>query len=345
VATSAQIGVRIQGLAAHQAGMGLDNVRLLVLPGTGGAGASGGSVGAGGGRVLPGTGGLGAGGRAVGSTGGAGGTGGKGGAIGLGATGGAIGTATGGTSAGTGGKGGVSGATGGAGGVVNTGAALTPDTNGIIAPGSNSFNVQGTWFTFADGFMGLGAGSGDCQNKGGFMASQCSTVSPTPGATFPNSGGRMCISGVAARVLTGTTGMPDYTNIYGSGLGFQLNGVPDAATPMILDTTPYNAVQSGVKGLSFVIDNIPSNGLRVEGTTPPTNFMPAWWNGATTNVSPVVAGTNVIHWTDVTGPMYVTNPPALDTTMVTTIDFHVITNTTAAGSFNFCISNVTVLTQ
>jgi hypothetical protein len=71
----------------------------------------------------------------------------------------------------------------------------------------------------------------------------------------------------------------------------------------------------------------------------------AYWNGATSNGSPVTAGTNVVLWSNVAGPMYETSAPPFDPTQLLAIQFHVIASASGTTPFSFCISNLTALTS
>jgi hypothetical protein len=222
---------------------------------------------------------------------------------------------------------------------------LAPDTTGWIDASTNSFGIHGYWYAWTDGVGADGvAASGGCESAGGFAPAQCSSVTtpvPTPQAPFPNKGEPLCTSGVAARVLNGTNGLPDYTNIFGGGIGFMLNQVMNGDATTV---GSFDAVAAGIKGISFDIDRVPP-ALRVEVTTPATQYMPAYWAGDTSQISPVVAGTNTFRWSNITGPMYLAAPPPFDPMSIQLVQFHIITNATAATPYSFCISNVKVLTQ
>jgi hypothetical protein len=222
---------------------------------------------------------------------------------------------------------------------------LAPDTTGWIDASTNSFGIHGHWFVWTDGFGPGGvAANGGCEKAGGFAPAQCSSVTtpvPTAQATFPNNGEPLCTSGIAAQVIDGPDGLPDYTNIFGGGIGFSLNQMMNGDATTI---GPFDAAAASVKGISFDIDRVPP-ALRVEVTTPATQYTPAYWAGATSQISPVVAGTNTFRWSDITGPMYLAAPPPFDPTSTQLVQFHVITNATAATPYSFCIYNVKVLGQ
>jgi hypothetical protein len=200
-----------------------------------------------------------------------------------------------------------------------------------------------------DGYGTNGApGTGLCEIPGGHTA--CSTFdssSPAvPGMPIPTStSGGICARGTAAQVVVGSGGTPDYMNIWGAFMAFDLDNPGNGGGGKL----PFDAPARGVTGISFTIDTPPGNSMRVEFQTSAspglTDNNPAYWNGAISNSSPVVAGTNTIRWASVGGPMYETNPPAFDPTKLVTIEFAIVTNTLAAVPFSFCISNVTLLTN
>jgi hypothetical protein len=165
-------------------------------------------------------------------------------------------------------------------------------------------------------------------------------TSPSPAdATFPNTGGKMCVIGVAARVVNNAaTGQPDFGNIYGVTIGFDFNY---AATAPPKGT--FDALAKGITGIQFDVDLVPTNGVRVQFVTPGTDLGsggPSYWGGsAAFPPSPVFIGTNRIYWQDVTGPYGL----GLDPTKLVSMYFNVPTQTASADSFHFCISNVTLI--
>jgi hypothetical protein len=318
-----------------------DSLRPSSSSGSGGAGSpAGGSTGSGGtagtaghsgagGTGAGGTAGTGAGGNAAAGSNGAGGVGAPG-------SGGRVGAGGNGTSAG-----GTSGGVGGAAGYVGSGLALTPDATGFIAATSNAFAVTGSWYAFGDGYGPDGTTTGGSCESAGHPPSACSVISsPSPtGSGFPNTGGKMCVTGVAARVVNNTTtGQPDFGGIYGVTIGFDFNyaalGPPKGT---------FNAISSGITGIQFDVDLVPSNGLRAQFVTPGTDLGPggpSYWGGSSAfPPSPAFAGTNRIYWADVTGPYGL----GLDPTQLVSMYFNVPTQTASADSFHFCISNVALI--
>jgi hypothetical protein len=191
---------------------------------------------------------------------------------------------------------------------------------------------------------------GDCP-KAGFTMAQCSNITmPVPGAVFTNTGGKMCTSGTAAKVIMDGAGMTAYSAIWGTGIGFDLNnaGTDDGGTGV---KGTWDAAAKGVTGFSFTIESPPIGGqMRVEF---PTNAIPgttdinaAYWGGATMNLSPfTTSGTYSFKWSDVGGPMYLAGASPFDNTKILSMQFHVVTNTSSTIAFDYCISNLKALTD
>ncbi len=320
------------------------------ITGGGGAGAATGSAGSDGSGGSTG---------AAGSTGLAGATG-SGGSIGSGGSTGIAGSTGLAGSTGIGGSKGSGGASGGSagkgGGSAGSGGnfLLLPDSNGnVINPGAG---ILGSWYSATDSTP-KSTGNGSCVRNQATTCSVFSSASPAQGSTFdptdsPITVGRMCASGTVAQVVAdpATGSSLDYSGIWGAVIGLGLNGNAFGATGST--SNPYNAGAHGIVGISFDIDTVPyansSLSFRVEFPTAAvpgtTDLDAAYWNGATSNGSPVTAGANVILWSNVLGPMYETAPPAFDPSQLLAVQFHVIGSPSGPVPFNFCISNLTALT-
>ena len=240
---------------------------------------------------------------------------------------------------GTGGSGGG----GKSGGGTGVGVAITPDATGWVMADTNTLGIQGAWYAYGDGIGADGtAAMGSCM-KAGHTASECTVITtPAPGP-FANTGGKMCTSGKAAKVvdIVGKTGMPDYSAIWGAGIGLDLAASGGTASTK----STFDATTKKVVGVSFDLDSVPLSGLRVEFATPSTNGSSAgndyWGGNASYGNSPVAAGPNSVTWDKISGPgaaAHVFTPGAIES-----IQFHVPTNTTAAGDYSFCISNLKFL--
>ena len=158
----------------------------------------------------------------------------------------------------------------------------------------------------------------------------------------------MCMAGIAARVIDGADGQPDYANIYGAAMAFDLDHVPDdAALQGPAGRRAYDARANGVTGIAFDIDSEPPPraGIRVEIMTVTAPGPAPFWGGAALDASPVHAGHNAFRWEAVGGPLFVDAPPAFDATEILAVQFHVASDLIAAKSFSFCVNNVVALTD
>jgi hypothetical protein len=146
-----------------------------------------------------------------------------------------------------------------------------------------------------------------------------------------------------ANIVGSNPPAPDYSNIFGAGIGLDLNNPGGANGKGV-----FNAMTKGVTGISFDIDAPPLSGLRVEFPTTKTDGSTAgaeYW-GATPGYanSPVVAGTNTIHFMpDVKGPGPAAMATTFDPSVLESIQFHIPTTAAAGASYTFCISNLKLL--
>jgi len=222
---------------------------------------------------------------------------------------------------------------------------LLPDPTGFVdVTATGATGIKGAWYAYGDGIGTDGTPTtGDCESKGMHAMSDCSSIT-TPGfGNFPNTAGKMCTSGTAAKVLTQVGGtMPDYTWMWGAGIGLDLNnGGGDAGATKL----PYNATAAGVVGIAFDIDSVPLATLRVElPTATQDGTSAAFWGGDQMS-SPILKGHNEFLWKDVKGPFYDSVAPPFDPTTILSIQFHIPTTTTASAAYSFCISNLSAILQ
>jgi hypothetical protein len=234
---------------------------------------------------------------------------------------------------------------GGAGGTgMINGIALPADPTGWVdRMSSGTTMIQGAWYGYGDGAGADGmSSSGDCVKLGMHLPSQCSVIMTPPFGSFPNTAGKMCTKGTAALVLP-MAGMTagDYTNMWGAGIALDLNNSGGDASVK----APYNATANHVTGFGFTLDKLPLAGIRVELPTMTTGTSSAFWGGDMNAPSPLHVGRNEFHWADVRGPFYITTPPAFDPTTIMSLQFHVATNTASDSPYDFCISDLTALTN
>jgi hypothetical protein len=225
------------------------------------------------------------------------------------------------------------------------GIAITPNPTGYY-DGTNAAGVTGAWWATGDDYGPSGTpGTGDCP-MAGFAAPQCSSIAtPAPGQPFtpnpPNA--EMCTTGVVAQVLAGDGGAPAYSVIWGNMIAFDLdNPSGDAGTTA---KGQYDAPARGITGIAFDIDTPPPGSLRVEFQTLGTESNAAYWGGLASNASPISVGHNEIRWSDVGGPLYLSNPPPFDPTKLESVAFHVFANAVATVPYSFCVYNVIMLTN
>jgi len=247
------------------------------------------------------------------------------------------------------------------GGVPGTGG-VAPAPGVLLLPSSTGFvddpasGVVGSWYPFGDGIgpnptpTDVDSADSDCVKHGGFPPSDCSIIqTPTAGRPFAPSSdtGAMCTSGVAAMVLVDANGSPDYADLWGAGIGLDLNNPGgDASAKGPWDGSAFTGIAFDVSGPALPIAAIrvlfPFIGQH-GGDAP-------YFQGQTLSYSPVVNNSHVeIHWSDVGGPLYLgysvppVTPPLFDPSKLLSIQFQVFTNTSTATPFGFCVSNLTLL--
>jgi hypothetical protein len=273
------------------------------------------------------------------------------------------------------------GGTGGTGGSGSGNVTLIPGPDGWIAGEDNDIGVQGSWYPYGDQY-GDGAGDSKCTKFGNHMPSECAQITsppPPPAMGFPNSGGAMhtegtvekilpCVEGSMA-IMIPTSGCPtfDYSNMWGAGIGFDLNadkGEDGGAKHM------WNPAEHGVIGFEFTIDTVPLPGLRVEfpmllqdadaaadfpvlppGSTTDSHSAGAPYWGAQRNGdqkfpnSPVMAGVNRVNFNEIDIQSPKLSAYVYDPSRMLGIQFHVPTNSTSSGTYSFTISNITFIRQ
>jgi hypothetical protein len=298
-------------------------------------------------------------------------------------------------SAGTGGSGGT-GATGGSGGTGATGGSggsggggvdsgfldlpIIASNTGYVASG-NVEGVLGAWYAYGDGWGSNGRPPGVCEDAGHPM-SACSVITyPLPsvadagpdatGPGFPPVGGdagaqTFCIQGsaaVVANIVGGTT--PDYSNIFGIGMGINLNtmGTMIAAYNANTATTkPIVGFQFSITGAAAVTaegasiriavpmvgqptsDEYFNNGSTAVATDGQYQFL---WLASTTSTIPALSigmmpGGYMAPTTQ--------SVSTFDPTKIQAIQFDIVSSTSIDGQAptpagGVCISNLTLLAQ
>jgi hypothetical protein len=298
---------------------------------------------------------------------------------------------------GNGGSGGGSGAMGGSGG---GGTMCDPAGDVTIIPNETGWvddedgcvnmamlGIQGAWYPYGDQY-GAGPGDAKCIKVGNHPSTDCSRIDsppPPPAMGFPNVNGAMVTSGQVAKVLPCVAGSPattiptsgcpanDYSNIWGAGIGFDLNADPAGAdgSPGVKHT--WDPAAHNVVGIAFTIAGLPVGGkLRVEfpmqltdaecaldkppippGSTTDSHSKgaPFWGAQSKGNAmfpnSPVVEGENKVFFDDMTATNGIESADktfyTFDHTRLLGIQFHVPSNTTSTVDYSFTISNIRFL--
>ena len=264
------------------------------------------------------------------------------------------------------------GGTGGTGATDPTGTLLQPSDVGWMNKVDtwNDLGIQGAWYPYGDQY-----GVAKCTTVGMHPASECSTITQPPPAmmSFPNTGGKMCTTGEVAVILpcvgdvmtSGCAEGKDYSNMWGAGIGFDLNseGGSLTAPKHVWDPMALAAPSGPIIGFEFEIDTVPLQGLRVEipillsdaeaAAVTPTPLPPGsttddhpdgapyWGASSTYPNSPVLVGKNRVTWDLIKPPR--TNY-TFETSKILGVQFHVPAVTSPPkGAYNFCISNVKML--
>lgn len=214
---------------------------------------------------------------------------------------------------------------------------LTATETGWVDKASNPIGIQGAWYAYADSLGDNGMAPGKCQMNGHSDA-ECSNVeTPKAGSFAPTADGSMCTKGTAAKVLA-----MDYSNMWGAGIALDF-GAPSEGEPAGKKTVDLSAYS----GISFELSAKPLAGLRVELPMPETEGTEAgsdYWGavkGSWVQSSPVSVGVNTFKWAEVhpPGPGTLEYNPA----KALGIQFHVPTTDSAAGPYEFCIKNLTIV--
>jgi len=225
---------------------------------------------------------------------------------------------------------------------------LTPSGTGYVD--NANLGIVGSWYAYGDGWGTDGAPPGDCETKGMHATSACSAItSPLPAAGdggadggasagFPPNGmGAMCLSGTAAQVVGNP---PDYSNIFGIGIGLDFNNMGG-------NKQPYDATSHKVVGFEFDISGLPAapGTIRVEFPFPGTDTSGDAYSETVTGGTMHMQ----ILWADANfGPSFTppmgTTEPKFDPSMVESIQFHVVTVTSASIPVtDLCVNNLSAL--
>ena len=188
------------------------------------------------------------------------------------------------------------------------GVPIMPDAHGFVAPGSNSVGIHGSWFEYSD-----------CADLGG---KNCATVTTPPANSFPNTGGKMCTSGMTSSAA----------GAWGAGIALELNDGP----PQM----PYDTTAHKVKGFCFVLSGatIPSTTIRVAFPTQNNNDN-AYFEAVST------PGPHTVLFSDTAQGSWVTSKSAFEPTKVMLLQLQIPSSTAAPVPWNFCVEGLTAVTN
>jgi len=224
---------------------------------------------------------------------------------------------------------------------VSVGQLLVPDESGWVDRSTTgATKIQGFWFAYSDG----DDPGGTC-HRAGYAPAECSVVTQAPGngSVTPSPDLGICTAGIAARIVAGSDGEPDYHNIWGGAIALDLNGVDPPET----GSARYNATVHGVTGFAFDIDSEPPPGAVIQVQVAPEGAEASapWWGGEQSEASPVHAGHNEFRWGEVGGPSWQDESKRvpLDPTRLWQLRFQVTANDDHAVSYGFCINHLMAL--
>lgn len=213
---------------------------------------------------------------------------------------------------------------------------LEPTADGWIQGSDTTLGVQGAWYPYSDA-----TGEDPSCPKAGHTT--CSVIdSPDPAVPgFPNEGGKMCTKGTGAQVPKKADGTPDWSAVWGTGIGIDFNN-SGGDTPV---KGTYDATAKGVIGIKFDYETANSTKIRVEFPIPATeghaDGSAYWGASATFPSSPVEPGENYVPFSEVKQPKAAV---PFDPATLLGVQFHVPTNDKAPTPFDFCISNLRLVT-
>lgn len=206
------------------------------------------------------------------------------------------------------------------------GISVMPSDTGWLQNTDNQLGMQGAWYTYG------GTGS---------------EFTPADGEQFNRTAGGMCFKGTSP-VVTDVTGNGelDYDKVYGAGMGFDVCATGATDTPpetkYTLSTCPYNSdLVNQVTGVQVDFTGTVDAGtdyLRIqfnEGTSVQSTYVNAEVFPGT--VTALFADAQVF-W----GPAE--KPEGCLPANIQAVQFQIPTNSTAGVSWDFCVTDVRMLT-
>jgi hypothetical protein len=189
------------------------------------------------------------------------------------------------------------------------------DSRGVISWDRSSFGNQGVWYA-ADDCETAAPSDLVCTGRNRAL------TGPDGQMGWTTNDVEVCASGIAPRVELLPDGTSAYAQQWGFLLGFELNA-----------GMPWNAAERCVLGVTFDVSGAAPGVLRINAVT--------------------LATQETAHFAEITVPghvellfsafsqgPWVANPTPLDLRALTSLQFHVFTNTMSQTPFAFCISDV-----
>lgn len=214
---------------------------------------------------------------------------------------------------------------------------LMPNAEGFMETGKNALGIQGAWYSFG------------CAGA---------VLEPVEGTQF-NNPGRMCFKGTAPMVTDKDgDGAPDYSTIWGAGIGFDLcaqsaaeaadAGVTDGGAPTKhpLSSCPYNAdLATKMIGVAVRLRGVVNaKELRIqfnEGDNVANSYY---------IVTPDEVAAGTVMKVEFEDPLVKTHyspklkPGDTDANNILAIQFMVPTNTAAPVDWDFCVEAIAAIT-
>jgi hypothetical protein len=219
----------------------------------------------------------------------------------------------------------------GNGGAACPGVAIVPDSNGLVAMGSNPLGIAGSWYAYYDcsDYMYFNAGTPmpgvNCSN-----VTAPSPLSPFTPTSAPQAAGgaptKMCTSGT-------TVAASNFQLQWGAGIGLDLNN--PGGTKM-----DFNAIDAGavpLKGFCFVLSGARIPEIRVDLPSD-QGITDNWYFEAV-----IKAGVYSILFTDTALRQRNPTSTAFDPGKLMSIQFEIPASATAPIPWDFCIDELTAI--
>ena len=232
----------------------------------------------------------------------------------------------------------------GAGGSTSKLQALLPDPTGYVDVGATGMTmIKGAWYAYGDGIGSDGtSATGDCELKGMHAVSDCSAITTPSFGTFPNTPGKMCTAGTAAKIANLVTW--DHARLQ-QHLGRGHRSRPqqrrrrrrrdEAALQRHDERRDRHGLRHRRGAAGRAARRVPDQDRHQRRVLGRRSEAVAGQDRATTRscgARSTVRSTTLV-------------APPFDPTTIFSIQFHIPTSTTASATYNFCISNLSAILQ